>query len=144
MAEAARSDLKGFLVKVGAVTLAALVVLYAASAWLRPQSSPTPDDEPPAEAISWQQAARHVGKYCTVEGRIVETHRVEKAIFLNFHPDWRSTFTAVIFASRFDAFPTAPEEHYRGKNVRVTGLIRDYEGKPEIVLASPDQIEVID
>jgi len=73
----------------------------------------------------------------------VLTHRTEKACFLNFHPEWQHTFTAVIFASRFDAFPPKPEEHYRGKTVRVTGLVRDYEGKPEIVLESPDQIEVI-
>ena len=49
----------------------------------------------------------------------------------------------MIFARYFDAFPPAPEEHYRGKAVRVTGLVRYYRGKPQIVLESPDQIEVI-
>jgi len=138
MAELQRGDLKGFLIKVAAVTLAALVVLYAARSWLRPAAT-----ERDAELISWKQAAKHYGEYLTVEGQIVLTHRTEKACFLNFNPDWQHTFSAVIFARCFDAFPPQPEEFYRGKTVRVSGLIKEYKGKPEIVLETPDQIEVI-
>lgn len=135
---AAKGDLRTFLIKVGAVTLAALVVLYAAKIWLRPGTRDAAGD-----VISWRQAAKHTDEYLTVEGRIVRTHRTEKACFLNFHPDWRRSFSAVIFASRFDAFPPNPEEHYRGKLVRVTGLIQEYKGRPEVILDSPDQIEVV-
>ena len=141
MAEPRRGDLRIFLIKVGSVTLAALLVLYAASAWLGRERHCSDDSEP--KAISWRQAAKHYNEYLTVKGKIVATHRTEKACFLNFDPDWRHSFTAVIFASRFEAFPSKPEEHYRGKRVRVTGLIKEYRGKPEIVLESPDQIEVI-
>ena len=45
MADTAKSDLKVFLVKVGAVTLAALVVLYAARTWLRPPTQHADPDE---------------------------------------------------------------------------------------------------
>ena len=139
MAEPRRGDLKSFLIKVGAVTIAALVVLYAAKSWF---GGVRRDDGEP-KVVSWKEAARHINEFATVEGQIVLTHRTEKACFLNFHPEWQHTFTAVIFARRFDAFPPEPEEHYRGKAVRVTGLIRYYKGKPEIVLESPDQIEVV-
>jgi len=136
------NDLKTFLIKVGVVTAAALVVLYAAKVWLgggaRGHGDTANDD-----MISWRQAARHTDEYLTVEGKIVQTHKTEKVCFLNFHPDWRRSFTAVIFASRFDAFPPDPQAHYRGKTVRVTGLIQDYKGRPEIILDSPDQIEVV-
>ncbi|MFW6162472.1 MAG: hypothetical protein ACODAJ_06855 [Planctomycetota bacterium] len=140
MAERRRGKVATFLIKVGAVTVAALIVLYAAKAWLWTDRGPGTEDP---EVISWRQAQRHVGEFLTVEGTIVLTRRTEKACFLNFHPEWQHTFTAVIFARRFGAFPSEPEAHYRGKTVRVTGLIRDYQGKPEIVLHSPDQIEVI-
>ena len=135
----AKGDLKTFLIKVGAVTVAALVVLYAAKVWLGGSRGEARD----GDVISWRQAAKHTDEYLTVEGRIVQTHRTEKVCFLNFHADWRHSFTAVIFARRFDDFPPEPEEHCRGKTVRVTGLIQEYKGRPEIILDSPDQIEVV-
>ena len=49
----------------------------------------------------------------------------------------------MIFANCFERFPRNPEDFYRGKTVRVTGIVKEYEGKPEIILNSPKQIEVI-
>jgi len=92
--------------------------------------------------VNWKDAYRHYGEYCTVEGRIVDSYNSGKACFLNFHPDYKKSFTAVIFASCFDKFPPTPEQHYANRTVRVTGVIRKYSSRPEIVLESPDQIEV--
>ena len=149
----AERGLPGFLIRVAAVTCAALLVLYAARSWLvpRPQAPPQPERppsarperRPPADVISWREAAKHYGEFLTVEGVVVLSHNSGKACFLNFHESWETSFTAVIFARRFAAFPPSPEDHYRGKRVRVTGLIREYRGKPEIVLDSPGQIEVV-
>jgi micrococcal nuclease len=133
-----RGDLATFLIKVAAVTLAALIVLYAAKVWLAPAGSARESG-----VVPWQEAAKHYEEYVTVEGRVVVTRNTGKVCFLNFDHDWRRTFTAVIFASRFDAFPERPEEHYRDKRVQVTGLVREYKGKPEIVLNSPEQIEIV-
>ena len=138
MGEAPKHGLATFLIKVAAVTVAALLVMYAAKTWFLADRAP--DD---GGIVPWQRAAKHVGEYATVEGIVVASRRTEKVCFLNFHPDWQTSFTAVIFASRFDAFPPEPEKHYRGRTVRVSGYIKDYEGKPEIILDSPDQIEVI-
>lgn len=157
MAGAAKRNLSDFLIRVGVVTAAALLVLYAAKSWHFPApAAPEHEDEAPAgqqdesadaetaaEVVSWRQAGKHIGEFLTVEGKIVETHNSGKACFLNFHPEWRSSFTAVIFARSFVAFPPDPEDYYRGKRVRVTGMIREYRGKPEIILSSPDQIEVL-
>lgn len=133
------SDLRAFLIKVAALTLAALVVLYAARVWFGAAERGGKADD----IVSWQQAAKHYGEVVTVEGTIVGTRNIGKACFLNFHSDWQRTFTAVIFERSFAAFPPKPEEHYRGKKVRVTGLVREYKGKPEIILASPDQIRIV-
>lgn len=125
-------------------------VLFWSPATTRSDSKPTTaPSSSPTEAgkrlvISWRDAADHYGETCTVEGEIVATHNSGKACFLNFHPNWSKYFTAVIFASAFDQFPPNPEEHYRGKEVRVTGRIKEYKGKPEIILNSPSQIEIVD
>jgi len=102
--------------------------------------SPSAEDPP---VIDWHDAARYIGRRCTVEGRIVVTRNTGKACFLNFHENWKKYFTAVIFAKRFPRFPPRPEDVYRGKTVRVTGVIRDYQGKPEIILERPEQIEIV-
>lgn len=93
--------------------------------------------------ISWEDAAKHYGKYLTVEGTIVLTYNSGKACFLNFHPDWKEHFSVVIFASDFSRFPSPPEEYYRGKKIQVTGRIKSYHGRPEIIVEDPSQIEVL-
>ncbi len=93
--------------------------------------------------ISWRDAAGYYGQTRTVEGRIVVTNNTGKVCFLNFDRNWKKYFTAVIFASDFEKFPPHPEDHYLNRTVRVTGLIKEYQGKPEIILKSPSQIEII-
>ena len=58
--------------------------------------------------------------------------------------DWKKYFTAVVFPSDFHKFPKPPEKLYLGRKVRVTGRIKEYQGKPEIVVSGPEQIEVVD
>jgi micrococcal nuclease len=100
-----------------------------------------PEKEP--EVISWKDAHRYYGQNVTIEGRIARTHNSGEACFLNFHENWKKYFTAVIFAKNFSKFPDHPEEYYYLKIVQVTGTVREYHGKPEIILRSPSQIKVI-
>lgn len=95
------------------------------------------------DVISWLDAAKYYGQIRTVEGKIVASNSTGKVCFLNFHKDWRRYFTAVIFASDFNKFPAHPEEYYLNRTVRVKGLIKEYRGKPEIILKSPSQIEIV-
>lgn len=93
--------------------------------------------------ISYQDAAKYYGKIKTVEGVIVATNNTGKVCFLNFHKDWKRYFTGVIFASDFDKFPKNPEDYYLNRKVRITGLIKEYNGKPEIIIKNPAQIQII-
>jgi micrococcal nuclease len=97
-----------------------------------------------ADVISWKEADQYYGQTKTVEGKIVASNNTGKVCFLNFHKNWRRYFTAVIFASDFEKFPAHPEDHFLNRVVRVKGLIKEYRGKPEIILKSPSQIEIID
>ena len=137
-----RKDDKTFYHRLLAAVAAALVVLVAARLLFFPTGKVSPANE--QAVIQWQDANKHYGEYCTVEGRVVSTYKNEKVCFLDFGVDRKRSFTAVIFASSFEKFPPQPEVLYRGKKVRVTGAIRKYESKPEIVLDSPDQIQLDD
>jgi hypothetical protein len=155
------TDLKKFLVRLGVIVAAVVLVMYLAKVWFVDQQhtdlpsqvpmkgqtdTPIPQSRQPAgtvQVISWQDAAKHYGEYTTVEGTIVVTHNSGKACFLNFHPDYKRYLTAVIFASAFSQFPKNPENYYNGRKVRVSGYIKEYNGKPEIILNDPSQIEIL-
>jgi len=153
--------LKKFLVRLGVTVASVVLVMYLAKVWFVDQrranlssQGPTsgqvdtsfPESRQPAgtvQVISWQDAAKHYGEYATVEGTIVATHNSGKACFFNFHPDYKRYFTAVIFASAFSRFPANPENYYYGKKVHVSGHIKEYKGKPEIILNDQNQIEIL-
>ncbi|MGB4704778.1 MAG: OB-fold nucleic acid binding domain-containing protein [Candidatus Saccharicenans sp.] len=105
------------------------------------QSGPGPEK---VEEISWEQAASYYGQTVWVRGRVVAANNTGKVCFLNFHRNWRRYFTVVIFASDFHRFPQPPEKLYLNREIRVYGLVREYQGKPEIIVSSPEQIQIID
>jgi lysyl-tRNA synthetase class II len=96
------------------------------------------------DIIPWDLAENYIGKYMSVEGRIVRTHNSGKACFLNFHNNWARYCSLVIFDNVFHRFPEKPEKFYLNEFVRVKGKIKKFRGRPEIVLDSPKQIEIID
>ena len=96
-----------------------------------------------ATEVRWDEADKYYGQTVTVTGKIVGSHNSGKACFLNFHQNYKLYFTAVIFAADFGKFPSNPESYYLYKDVKVSGLVREYQGKPEIILKSPDQIQIV-
>ena len=59
--------------------------------------------------------------------------------FLNFGAAYpKQTFTAVIFRSAASLFPNP--QQWEGKRVRVTGKVRLYRDRPEIILAASSQL----
>lgn len=94
--------------------------------------------------VPWDEAQRHVGRAVTVYGTIMRTHRVKSALFLNFHPNWKRYLTVVIFTRDLGRFPKDAHVFYKGKTVRVTGVVTLYKDRPEIVVRDPGAIEVID
>lgn len=107
---------------------------------LEPKIAPAPS---PAATLSWREAERHEGDTVTIEGIIAATHNSGTVCFLNFDRDYKRTLTLVMFQKRFAAFPPNPERHFKGKTVRVTGIVTRHGGRPEIVLERPEQIAII-
>lgn len=92
--------------------------------------------------VRWDEADKYYGQTVTITGKIVSTHNSGKTCFLNFHQNWKKYFTAVIFASDFSKFPPNPENYYLNKEVKITGFVKEYQGKPEIILKDPGQIVI--
>jgi DNA/RNA endonuclease YhcR with UshA esterase domain len=89
------------------------------------------------------EAASHVGEDVTVEGIIANVHTSRAGnTFLNFgRPYPNQTFTAAVFRSEASQFSDL--HGWEGKRVRVTGRIKLYRGRPEIILDDPDQLKAV-
>jgi DNA/RNA endonuclease YhcR with UshA esterase domain len=85
-------------------------------------------------------AAANVGQTLTVEGTVASVTTLRTGTtFLNFGARYpNQTFTAVIFRSAATRFPSP--QQWEGKRVRVTGTVRPYRGKPEIILNDSSQL----
>jgi DNA/RNA endonuclease YhcR with UshA esterase domain len=95
------------------------------------------------KVVTAQEASQHVGQVVTVTGIIggVGHSPRSNTTFINFGaPFPNHDFTAVIFASAAPRFPDV--DSWNGKTVSVTGVVKMYRGKPEIVLNSLSQIKV--
>ncbi|MFH0739498.1 MAG: thermonuclease family protein [bacterium] len=86
----------------------------------------------------------NVGQEIIVEGKIVDAYKSKtNTVFLNFEKPYPNhCFTSVIFSSDQYKFVGSPEEYYSGKTVRIKGKIQEYQGKPEVILKDPSQIEI--
>ncbi|MCO6452962.1 MAG: hypothetical protein J5I90_19415 [Caldilineales bacterium] len=98
----------------------------------------------PVGTISWQDAGNYIGQDVTVEGEVVRTYDSGNVTFLNFTDNWRGTFSAVVFAADYGKYPRPPAELFLDQTVKITGEVKEYQGAPEIVIESPEQIEIID
>jgi micrococcal nuclease len=90
------------------------------------------------------EAGNYQNQEIIVEGKVAAAYRSKtNTIFFNFEKSYpNQCFTAVIFSSSQNKFVDSPEKYYSDKTVRVRGKIKEYQGKPEIILDSPAQIEM--
>ncbi len=98
---------------------------------------------PAGGVVDWQDAGQYLGQRLTVEGDVVRVHNSGKAAFLNFAEQYQGKFSVVIFAADFDQWPQPPDQVYLGQRVRVSGKIKEYNGAPEMIVESPEQIEIV-
>lgn len=97
------------------------------------------------EYIDYTDAPQYVGSNKTVRGRIDNIYYSQKSdtTFINFCPSYKTCpFSSVVFSSDKSKFGNLFD--YEGKTVEITGLIKTYQGRAEIILNSPTQIKIID
>jgi hypothetical protein len=142
------------------IIAAALIIAAAILFSRKPPSAPLPPDNeikqiprqtlspssqspsPASTRISFYQAPDNIGKVVCVTGKVDHVYTSGKGtVFINFCADYKNCpFGAVIFVSNAPKFPNP--QQYTGKNVEITGFITAYQGRPEIILESPDQIKI--
>jgi DNA/RNA endonuclease YhcR with UshA esterase domain len=92
--------------------------------------------------IGAEQAAAHIGKQVTVTGVVAQVSFRPSLVFLNFDKPYpNSPFTAIVRNNHTNEFE--PLSALKGKSVAVKGLVKDYNGKPEIELIGKSQLKLL-
>jgi len=86
------------------------------------------------------------GKEITVCAKVTDTYvskTNEGTTFVNFgNPYPKSTFTVVIFEADLPNFKYTPSVYLKEKKVCITGKVKIYKGKPEIIVNKEEQIKI--
>lgn len=94
----------------------------------------------PNEVYGYTEAPDHVGEKAKVRGKVLKVFTSKSGVtFFDFcKKSSDCPFSAVIFASDLDKFGD-PSKYER--EVTISGIIRSYQNKAEIIVNDPDQIE---
>ena len=90
------------------------------------------------------QAARAIGTFQLVRGRVIKAARVKGRVYLNFGDDWRTDFTVTLEAKARRLFRSAGLDPLalEGRWLRVRGWLKKWNG-PMIEATHPEQIELL-
>lgn len=103
------------------------------------------DESAIPNVVPWTEAKRYIDYEITVEGTIVDIGQSSdgKVNFLNFDKDWRDKFYMVVFDDLAKTLPNSVADTFRGKTVRVKGMVEDHRGRPQIKILSMDQVQFV-
>ncbi len=89
-------------------------------------------------------AIHYIGEQKTVRFFIKKSYDNGKAVFLNSKNNFTDpdNFTAVIFKKDKGKFMPKLADFYWGKTVNITGIIKKYKGRAEIILKTGSQIKI--
>jgi len=95
------------------------------------------------ERIRWEAAREHMGEEVVVVGRCIDSRTNSRGIVLYFDLPRNKSLKLFVRRESLERFQTAPDSAYPGRWVAARGLIDEFNGEPELVLTSPDQIRVL-
>lgn len=84
-----------------------------------------------------------MGSVQTFDGWVVNVTRKDARIYVAFGSDGRHIFSAIIQPENRRAFHGFDLNGLEAHRVRIHGVVQDFEGRPQIVLVSPSQIDVL-
>ncbi len=104
-------------------------------------------DSAAGDLIPASEAYKYAGKNKTVSGTVAAARYAAgsrgQPTFLNFEEPYPNhVFGVVIWGSDRSKFETPPDSAFLGRQLQVTGLIEEYEGKPQIIVTDPEQIVI--
>jgi hypothetical protein len=95
-----------------------------------------------AGCVDFHDAGAHASEKGCVSGRVLKVFTSRGGnTFLDFCEDYRNcSFTSVIFSSDKDKFGDLGS--LAGRQVEIRGPITAYQGRPEIIIHDPEQIQI--
>ncbi|WP_339888581.1 hypothetical protein [uncultured Flavobacterium sp.] len=101
-----------------------------------------------SQTVSIDSLQHYEGKKVTICAKvqgIFISNKTKKTTFINFgKPYPKEKFVVVIFEKDLINFSYDIPTHLKNKTVCITGIVKMYKGKPEIVATKEEQIEIID
>jgi DNA/RNA endonuclease YhcR with UshA esterase domain len=98
-----------------------------------------------AQKITPDDAAKHIGETVTICGKIYGGKYFDngnKMTLLNMGAAYpKSPLTIVINAEDRKNFKNAPEDFFSNKTVCITGVVKEYKGKPQIFIQSEEDLK---
>src|SRR5437660_315357 len=107
-------------------------------------------DDKDVKAISPAEAAKKVNEKCIVQMEVKSVGKVREVLFLNSKEDYKDKDNFSIFINKEgveklkEAKIDDPVAHFKGKVIRVTGTVKLFRERPEIVVEKADQIKVVE
>ena len=109
-------------------------------------------DDKDAKPIAPAEAAKSIDKKCVVEMEVKSTGKTAngRTVFLNSEANYRDgkNFTVMLGRAVLAKYKKVKvedaAEHFKGKTIRVSGTVKLYNKKPEIVVDDPAQITVVE
>ena len=99
-----------------------------------------------SQTVPLDSVMNYEGKTITVCSKVQSTYVTKgdkKTTYINFgNPYPNTTFTVVIFEGDLQNFKYTPSEYLKDKNVCITGKVKIYKGKPEMVVNKVEQIKI--
>ena len=97
----------------------------------------------PVAIIRAKGADMFYNQTAMVTGKVAQVTFRPKTVFINLdEPYPNSPFSAVIFAQDTNKFGELPD--LKGKSIGITGTVKQYDNKPEIVLTNASQLKVLE
>ena len=103
-----------------------------------------------AGPLTPEQAAKKVNEECTVQVEVLSTGKGKAVVFLNSRKDFKAADNFTVFINKEgvnklkEAKVEDPAAHFKGKKVRVTGTVKLYRDKPQIVVEKAEQIRMVE
>ena len=131
------------------VTVVLLSALILTAPAAETNAAITADTPAMSDPVTAAQAEERVGETLTVTGRVVSTFFMETSdqqpTFMNLDEAYpNQPLTVVIFGEKRDLFEAPPEQLFNEKLISVTGEVILYKSRPEIVVAEPTAIRILE
>ena len=99
-----------------------------------------------SQTVPLDSVINYEGKTITVCSKVQSTYVTKgdkKTTYINFgNPYPNTTFTVVIFEGDLPNFKNTPSVYLKDKNVCITGKVKIYKGKPEMIVNKEEQIKI--